>query len=76
MNNMGNVEVIRLGENMLDIDGLKLIKKNDKWVSCSGERLGSVRIQALFLFLQEESIAHRQRFYKYVDKTINQLIYN
>jgi hypothetical protein len=70
--------VSRVTPKMLDIDGLKV--KQDKasgfYVAVSDELIGSIRLQALYLFLEKEDKSRRERFELYVDKLINKLIYN
>jgi hypothetical protein len=68
--------VVRLGENMLDIDGTQAILIKDAWVDISGERLSSVKLRELFLYLREEEIYKKKKFDKYVNNVIQELIYN
>jgi len=70
--------VIRLGNDLLSVDGLTVYRpKNDvNWFACNRKRIGTIRLQALYLFLLEEDKERRKRFEFYVDKIINKLIYN
>ena len=70
--------VSRLTRNLLSIDGLMVFKKtnSDYWVACNKKMIGSIRLQALYLFLEKEENQRRARFEIYVDKLINKLIYN
>ena len=70
--------VSRLTKNIISIDGLKVFKKKDTdfWLACNRQMIGSIRLQALYLFLEKEDRARRKRFEFYVDETINELIYN
>jgi hypothetical protein len=70
--------VFRLADDMLSIDGLMVYQpKNDvNWFACNKKRIGTIRLQALYLFLLNEEKDRRKRFEIYVDKIINNLIYN
>lgn len=67
---------IRLGENLIDIDGVKAFEANGKWTQLSGDELSTLQLNQLFIFLNNEEIAKRKIFYAYVDDVINKLIYN
>lgn len=70
--------VSRVTKNMLDIDGLKVKKHKASgfYVAVSDELIGSIRLQALYLFLEKEEKKYRERFELYVDNIIKKLIYN
>lgn len=70
------MEVVRLGDNLIDIGGLKVYNPEDDkhWYACNKKRIGTIRLQALYLYLHHEEKARAKRFYKYVDNVINKLI--
>ena len=72
------MDVLRLADNMIDVDGLKVYQpKDDKhWYACNKKRIGTIRLQALYLYLHHEEKARAKRFYNYVDNVITKLIYN
>lgn len=72
------MEVMRLGDNLIDIDGLKVYNPegDTNWYACNKKRIGTIRLQALYLYLHYEEKDREKRFYKYVDDTVNKLIYN
>ena len=70
--------VSRVTKRMLDIDGLKvkIHKPSGFYVAVNDELIGTIRLQALYLFLEKEDKMRRKRFELYVDNLINKLIYN
>ena len=72
------MDVIRLADNLIDVDGLKVYQpKDDKhWYACNKKRIGTIRLQALYLYLHNEDKERQKRFNAYVDRVINKLIYN
>jgi len=70
--------IVRLADDMIDIDGQKAIlhRKSNNWFSPTGNKLSLIQLQNLYLFLDEERLAKRRIFYRYVDRVINKLIYN
>lgn len=77
MMNTSQTIVYRLTETTLMVDDLMVDLCSDGFYrAVNGEKIGIIRLQALFKYLAEESEAKRKKFYKYVDKTIKQLLYN
>jgi len=76
--NGSEIEVFRLADNLIDIDGLKVYNpKNDlNWYACNQTRIGTYRLQALYLFLNDEENIFINKFNNYVDEVLNELIYN
>jgi hypothetical protein len=70
--------VFRLADNMISVDGLTVYQpRNDSnWYACNKKLIGTIRLQALYLFLHNEEKSRLKRFEDYVDKIINKLIYN
>lgn len=70
--------VIKLNENALMVDGLAVYKpKNDKnWYACNGKIIGTIRLQALYLFLLKDEKECINQFNNYVDSILAELIYN
>jgi len=64
-------EIIDLGEVCVEF----FPERND-WFSLNGKPLSYIQMQNLSLFLEQEEEDRQERFENYVDKTINQLIYN
>jgi len=72
------MDVLRVGDNLIVVDGLSVYqpKGDSNWFACNNKRIGTIRLQALYLYLHNEDNARRKRFNTYVDKVINKLIYN
>lgn len=70
--------VTRFGEDLIDVDGLAVYqpKGDSNWYACNGKRIGTVRLQALYLFLLKEEKFFINKFNNYVDEILNELIYN
>jgi len=70
--------VIQLADDLIDIDGLKVYRKkgDTNWFACNGKRIGSIRMQKLYLYLYNKEKVEIKRFDKYVDNLIDKLIYN
>jgi hypothetical protein len=72
------MEVFRIGDNLINIDGLNVYnpKGDTNWYSFNNKRIGTIRLQALYLYLHYEEKDRKKRFYKYVEDIIDKLIYN
>jgi hypothetical protein len=72
------MEVYRLGDNLINVDGLNVYqpKRCEYWFAFNKKKIGTLRLQALYLYLHEEEKAQIQRFNKYVENIIDKLIYN
>jgi hypothetical protein len=68
----------RMTEDIIDIGDICVHQcpATKEWTPLNGGKLSYIQIQALNLFLEEEEEERKLRFEKYVDETINQLIYN
>lgn len=70
--------VFRLADDMISVNGLAVYqpKNENNWFACNQKRIGTIRLQALYLFLHKEEEFYLKHFEAYVDKIINKLIYN
>jgi len=70
------IDVSRFGD-VISIDGVGVtLSSNDQWKAMNGKSLGSLQLRALFTFLHEENRSIRKRFHNYVDRILNELIYD
>jgi hypothetical protein len=71
------MEVFRIGDNIIDVDGLKVYKPNGSefWFSFTKNPIGTIRLQALYLYLYQEERDEEKRFNVYLKNTIKKLIY-
>lgn len=70
------IYVARFGD-IVSVGGVGVVQdKEDQWKSMNGELLSSLQLRALFTFLHEENRAIRKRFHNYVDRMLNELIYD
>jgi hypothetical protein len=72
------MDVLRIGNDLIQVDGLMVYKPKGEssWFACNNKRIGTIRLQALYLYLHSEDKARQKRFNTYVDKVINKLIDN
>ncbi len=69
------MEVGKLGKNGYEVDGLAVYFSGKHWLTCTGEKLGIIRLQELYLFIDREESKRHMRFNRYVNKIIKELIY-
>mgnify|MGYP003679406059 CR=1 FL=1 len=67
---------MKLGANGYEVDGVAVYFSGKRWLACDGEKLGIIRLQMLYLFIDREESKRHMRFNRYVNKIIKQLIYN
>jgi hypothetical protein len=72
------MDVFRIGDDMICVDGLMVHNPegSDHWFSCNNKLIGSVRLQALYLYLHNEEKSRMRRFHVYCNNIIKELIYN
>ena len=64
----------RIGDNLIDLDGLMVQERSDKnWLAVNGEKIGIIRLQKLYLFLDKERLFWIKNVF---DKMRNLLIIN
>jgi hypothetical protein len=67
--------IYRLGEEMIDVDGtLAVLYKEQYWVDVYGKSLPRNLLRELFIFLAYEQKAEKDKFEKYVDGIIKELL--